>query len=112
MSRSWKHHPGAGSGEGGEARRFFKRYSNKIMRKTEDLPDGNWYRRNGYTYDIRDQNYRIWSRNDFSNELDYPGGYRRYMIFGNNGQVHRVPPHKWDRSFSVLLYENYKYIIK
>ena len=65
LTRSYKKHPCAKFND-----RFFKKYSNRVMRKMCDLPDGNAYRKNGYSYNIHDIIYTGWRIKDLSYWFD------------------------------------------
>ncbi len=63
MSRSFKKVPGYT--DGGKARKFFKRCSNKRARKNWDLSNGGSHKKDGYTYDICDWKYLCYKPSDF-----------------------------------------------
>jgi len=57
MSRSYRKPWETDGRKGSRRRQFFKRYSNKIIRKMEDVPNGKSYKKTGYTYDICDYKF-------------------------------------------------------
>jgi hypothetical protein len=54
MSRSYKKHPVIKDTSGSSYRKFAKNYSNRIIRKTEDVANGKSYRKIYETYNIND----------------------------------------------------------
>lgn len=73
MSRSYKKVPGYT--DGGKARKFFKRCSNKRARKNWNLDSGGSHKKDGFTYDIcdwksiyfheSDYRYRDWRTGEY-----------------------------------------------
>jgi hypothetical protein len=67
MSRSFKKVPGFSDSEGSKYKAYYLRLMNKRIRKldpfddSEDLSNGNLYRRYVETYDFRDYNFRFFS---------------------------------------------------
>jgi len=57
MSRSYREPWETDGRKGSKRRQFYKRCSNKKTRKTKDVVDGNYYRKNRYTYDISDYRF-------------------------------------------------------
>jgi hypothetical protein len=64
MSRSYKKHPFCAQQNG--SRKFYKRYANKVVRNTLDVPNGKAYRKCYETWDIFD--YRSYSSPQRINE--------------------------------------------
>lgn len=57
MSRSYRE-PWTVDGYGTARKRWMKRYANRIVRNTEDVPNGNAYRRYFNPWDICDYRYK------------------------------------------------------
>jgi len=76
MSRSYKKHPGW-TGRSGESWKD-KRLANHKVRKISDLPDGSAFRRVSETWDIRDYNFRYYTRQEAIDKLTKYYGKRVY----------------------------------
>ena len=59
MSRSFRKHPRAKD----PANKGMKKYANKRVRKTENIPNGKAYKKVFESYDISDWNW-IWTKNE------------------------------------------------
>jgi hypothetical protein len=54
MSRSYKKHLWESCGEGSSYRRFIKNYANRVVRRTQDVPNGKAYRKYFESWNISD----------------------------------------------------------
>ena len=80
MSRSRKKSPGFSCGENTKCRMFYKRYANKKVRKLVNLPSGAFYKKvTRESYNIRDYNFRNYSRAEAIKELGPIYGRRVYQ---------------------------------
>jgi len=79
MSRSYKKNPGWA----GKSRwaKIDKRFANKSVRNTEEVPNGKGYRKIYDSYNIRDYNFRYFSKKDAIDKLSDKYGRRAYQAW-------------------------------
>ena len=57
MSRSYREPWETDGRKGSKRRQFYKKCSNKNIRRMKNISNGNYYKKNGYTYDISDYRF-------------------------------------------------------
>jgi len=77
MSRSYKKYPGW-SGRSRKSK-IDKRFANKVIRKTFNVPGGKAYRKIADSWNIIDYNFRYYSKKDAIRELTKHYGLKVYQ---------------------------------
>jgi len=96
MSRSYKKNPSIS--DAGKWLKFIKRYSNKKIRRTKDLPDGKAFRKVIDPWDIHEYNrvgdsFQDWMREAESSYLQYVnGGSYPYARGWRTRKLQDTPP--------------------